>query len=131
MKLGDGLLGFIILFSLFPYMFTIFINKKVVLKVLVLKLDLRAGFLILVEWELRGKERNHRRLYCQLLPYLDHCGQKAPPSPHLLRQGKGSAILGEAGGGDGVVPATCMSCGCPSPLTEQGNTMIPAPDPWQ
>lgn len=30
-------------------MFTIFINKKVVLKVLVLKLDLRAGFLILVE----------------------------------------------------------------------------------
>lgn len=49
-------------------MFTIFINKKVVLKVLVLKLDLRAGFLILVEWELRGKERNHRRLYCQLLP---------------------------------------------------------------
>lgn len=80
-------------------MFTIFINKKVVLKVLVLKLDLRAGFLILVEWELRGKERNHRRLYCQLLPYLDHCGLKAPPSPHLLRQGKGSAILGEAGGG--------------------------------
>lgn len=68
MKLGDGLLGFIILFSLFPYMFKIFINKKVVLKVLVLKLDLRAGFLILVKWELRGKERNHRRLYCQLLP---------------------------------------------------------------
>lgn len=94
-------------------MFEIFLNKKVFLKVLVLKLDLRTGFFIPVERELRGNERNHRRLYCQLLPYLDQCGQKAPPSPDRLRQRKGGAICSGEGGEGGVRRVLSQPPACP------------------